>query len=249
MRCRLSCAGAAGRTGTALRLRRRASEAGRCWLPTGAARQRPRARTPSAATVAGAATAGAGFVSARGGGDDRCGHAGARHGPRQGRAGLRASFTLIGSRSSRGGLSTRAARGIVGFASLCENERLLDPVLLVDAPLEAEGLAHLLHIVPHPGSDVLVAGDAELVEARFDAGIDQANALEVLHAIGRWRRNDRRGSGLRRRRRRRVTRGPSLAASASRCTTSGNGSTRRSAALIGRARRGCGGSGKPRPRR
>ena len=69
------------------------------------------------------------------------------------------------------------------LAALGKDLRLLDPVLLIDAALEAEGLAHALHVLPLPGGDLLVAADPELVELGFDAGVDEVNTLQVLRAM------------------------------------------------------------------
>jgi hypothetical protein len=79
----------------------------------------------------------------------------------------------------------------VGDAALGQHLRLLDPVLPVDAVGEAEGVADALDVGLHPGRDLLVAVNAQLVEAGLCRGVDQANALEVLRG--------RHGDGSRRR--------------------------------------------------
>ena len=59
--------------------------------------------------------------------------------PRPARSGARSPSSGVGA--ALGGLAARARAGVVGLAALGQHLRLLDPVLLVDAALEAERLA------------------------------------------------------------------------------------------------------------
>ena len=109
-------------------------------------------------------------------------HRWARRGRRRG-----ARLAFVGRRLGICDLATRNAHGVVGDAALGQHLRLLDPVLPVDAVCEAEGLADALDVGLHPGRDLLVAVNAQLVEAGLRLGVDLANALEVLRGRhGDW---------------------------------------------------------------
>jgi hypothetical protein len=92
----------------------------------------------------------------------------------------RPPLPFIRRRRGAGGLPPRAARCEVGLAALGQNLRLLDPVLLIDAALEPQSIPDALDVGLHPGGDLLIAANTELVEAGLELGIDQSYPLQVL---------------------------------------------------------------------
>ena len=158
MRSRLSCvAGAAGRIGTAAAGTRR-RQGTRQYRGSGCAGR----------SVGRGLPAGEGGAFGNGG---RCTCGSRAVGP---------PLPFIRRRRGAGGLPARAARRIVGLAALGQNLRLLDPVLLIDAAAEPERVADAPDVGLHPGRDLLVAANPELVEVGLEVGIDQANSLQVL---------------------------------------------------------------------
>jgi len=58
--------------------------------------------------------------------------------------------------------------------------RLLDPILLLDAPFETEGLADARDIRRFPSTNLGKRAHIELVQCRLDVGVDLPDALQVV---------------------------------------------------------------------
>src|SRR6202008_3692881 len=76
-----------------------------------------------------------------------------------------------------------AARELGGAAG-CQDARLLDPVLALDAALEIERLADAVDVGGGPVGDLLVGDDAHGVEPVLDQHADAADALEIFAGCG-----------------------------------------------------------------
>jgi hypothetical protein len=79
----------------------------------------------------------------------------------------------------------------VGFSTTRQNLGLLDPVLLLDAPLDAQSMTDAGDIRRLPGSDLGERANSYTMESGFDAFIDRADTLQI---VGRTRRLSRQGA-------------------------------------------------------
>lgn len=146
----------------------------------------------------------------------------------------RLSLTLVDDRTRIRRFTARHAPRIERVLTARQDLRLLDPVLLLDATLEAQHLADLGDVLGLPCCDVGVTTHACLVERRLERPIDRPDALEIVGRATCGGRGDRRGNGRGRRRHRSGRRGH---AHGRMC---GGGRARRGGGCSGRC---CGSSG------
>ena len=111
------------------------------------------------------------------------------------------------SRSAASGTATAAAivsgarsGGDFNRAALDQNLGLLDPVLLLDAAVEAQRLAYARHVRRGPACDILERTHAKMLEPLLDEVVDEPDTRQIVgRSVGGisvlgWRRGSL-GSG------------------------------------------------------